>query len=242
MKSYILAGGFGTRFAEMTDLIPKPMIPIGKWPILLHIMSHYSSFGIKEFVVLAGYKANVISDYFERGEGLAKCLENSWDVQVIDTGLNTTTAGRLWSVRDSLPETFMLTYGDGLSNLDLNELHKYHQNSNLIATVTAVHPPARFGTIEFESGIATSFEEKNPQRTGWINGGFFCINKQIVNFIKDPNSSLESLTMTSLVAARQLGVFPHEGFWLPMDTLRDQISLQDIYSNNRAEWDTGALR
>jgi glucose-1-phosphate cytidylyltransferase len=241
MKSYILAGGFGTRFAEMTNLIPKPMIPIGKWPILLHIMSHYSSFGIKDFVVLAGYKAEVISDFFSRGEGLTKCLENSWKVEVVDAGLNATTAGRLWFVRNSLPKTFMLTYGDGLSDIDLNELLQTHNNSKLTATVTAVRPPARFGTIEFESGIATSFEEKNPQRTGWINGGFFCMNREILQFIADPNFSLENLAMKSLVKKRQLGVFAHEGFWHAMDTLRDKISLQEIYTNNGAKWNTKAL-
>jgi glucose-1-phosphate cytidylyltransferase len=241
MKSYILAGGFGTRFAEMTDVIPKPMIPIGKWPILLHIMSHYASFGIKDFVVLAGYKAVAISDFFSRGEGLTKCLENSWKVEVVDTGLNTTTAGRLWFVRESLPETFMLTYGDGLSDIDLNKLYQAHQSSKLTATVTAVHPPARFGTIEFESGVATSFEEKNPQRTGWINGGFFCMNRDILKFIENPSFSLESLPMKSIVDARQLGVFAHEGFWHPMDTLRDQISLQEIFSNGGAKWNTEAL-
>lgn len=242
MKLYILAGGFGTRFAEMTDQIPKPMIPIGKWPILLHIMSHYSSFGIKDFVILAGYKADVIKEFFENGDGLLKCVENCWSVEVVDTGLDTTTAGRLWFVRDILPKTFMLTYGDGLSNVDLNKLYDTHHHSNLVATVTAVRPPARFGTIEFDLGIVTSFDEKNPQRTGWINGGFFCMNSEVIKFIPDPQTSLESLTMTSLVEARQLGVFPHEGFWHPMDTLRDQISLKEIYLSDRAEWNTEALR
>jgi len=197
VKSYILAGGFGTRFAEMTDRVPKPMIPIGRWPILLHIMSHYSSYGTKEFVILAGYKAEILHQFFSEGEGKDICARNSWSVEIVDTGLNTSTAGRLWFVRDSLPDTFMLTYGDGLSNVNLG--------------------------------------------TGWINGGFFCVNKQIIEYIVDPLSSLESLTMGSLVKAKQLGVFPHEGFWHPMDTLRDQRSLEKIFLNKKAEWSTKAL-
>lgn len=241
MKSYILAGGFGTRFAEMTDRVPKPMIPIGRWPILLHIMSHYSSYGTKEFVILAGYKAEILHQFFSEGEGKDICARNSWSVEIVDTGLNTSTAGRLWFVKDSLPDTFMLTYGDGLSNVNLESLRDTHAQSDLVATVTAVHPPARFGTIEFDDGIATSFEEKNPQRTGWINGGFFCVNKEIIKYIIDPLSSLESLTMVSLVKAKQLGVFPHEGFWHPMDTLRDQRSLEEIFLNKKAEWSTKAL-
>ena len=160
MKSFILAGGFGTRLAEMTDHIPKPMIPIGRWPILLHIMSHYSSFGTKEFVILAGYKAEIMHQFFDEGEGKDICTRNSWSVEIVDTGLNTSTAGRLWFVRDSLPDTFMLTYGDGLSSINLESLRNVHAQSNVVATVTAVHPPARFGTIEFDAGIATSFEEK----------------------------------------------------------------------------------
>ena len=236
MKSYILAGGFGTRFAEMTDVIPKPMIPIGKWPILLHIMSHYASFGIKDFVVLAGYKAVAISDFFSRGEGLTKCLENSWKVEVVDTGLNTTTAGRLWFVRESLPETFMLTYGDGLSDIDLNKLYQAHQSSKLTATVTAVHPPARFGTIEFESGVATSFEEKNPQRTGWINGGFFVLRPSVIDRISDDLTVWEREPLEALANDGQIKLWFHKGFWQPMDTLRDKQMLEALWASGSSPW------
>lgn len=241
MKAYILAGGYGTRFAEKTDNVPKPMIEIGKWPILIHIMSHYSSFQIKDFTILAGYKAQVIEDYFLYGNGVRLCKTNSWKVEVIDTGKDASTAGRLWAVRESLPDKFMLTYGDGLSDIDVSKLLKSHIDSNLTATVTAVRPPARFGTIDFSSGIVTSFKEKDSQRTGWINGGFFCFNRAIVDFIQDPSYSLESLVMESLVRERQLGVFPFEGFWHPMDTLRDHRFLSKIYQDRQFRWNTEAL-
>lgn len=241
MKTYILAGGLGTRISEKTDRLPKPMIQIGNFPILIHIMSHYHAYGIRDFSVLAGYKAAIIHDYFSAGPGKELCIKNSWNVDVIDTGPETSTAGRLWVVRESLPDTFMLTYGDGLSSINLLELLSVHNDSGCIATVTAVRPPARFGTIEFSAGIATSFKEKDPQRTGWINGGFFCMNRQILDFISDPLHSLESITMESLVEARKLGVFPFEGFWHPMDTLRDHRSLEEIFLKGNQLWNTKAL-
>jgi glucose-1-phosphate cytidylyltransferase len=241
LKVYILAGGFGTRFAEMTDRIPKPMISIGKFPILLHIMSHYSSHGMTDFTVLAGYKAAVIEEYFSRGEGRDITSRNLWNVRVSDTGEGATTAGRLYQVRDELPESFMLTYGDGLSDVNLKSLRDFHESSSALATVTAVRPPARFGTIEFDSGFVTSFREKDPQRTGWINGGFFCLSRDVVTSHLDPDFSLESHTMENLVKVRQLAVFPHEGFWHPMDTLRDQRSLSSLLLSNTSPWNTAAL-
>jgi glucose-1-phosphate cytidylyltransferase len=242
MKSFIFAGGLGTRISEITDHMPKPMIPIGKWPILVHIMSHYSKYGIREFVVLAGYKQGIIRDYFSSGIGLDLVNKNSWSIEVIDTGENTSTAGRLWAVRDKLPEEFMLTYGDGLANVDITNLISTHSKLGLIGTVTAVRPPARFGTIEFESGIVTSFREKDPQRTGWINGGFFCLKRCILEFVSDYSQSFESSTLESLANSRQLGVYAHQEFWHPMDTLRDMRSLNEIYTAGKANWDTTALQ
>ena len=149
MKAFIFAGGYGTRISELTDHIPKPMIPIGKWPILVHILSHYTKYGITDFVILGGYKQNIIRDFFESATGKELARKNSWSVEVLDTGEDTTTAGRLWAIRDKLPEEFMLTYGDGLANIDITELISTHERFYLIGTVTAFLPPARFGTIEF---------------------------------------------------------------------------------------------
>lgn len=241
MKVFILAGGYGTRFAEMTDKIPKPMICIGDFPILIHIMSHYSSYGIVDFEILAGYKNEVIEEYFSTGEGKRISLKNSWKVKVIDSGIGTSTAGRIAGIGAMLPETFMLTYGDGLGNINLNQLLKEHQNTGLTATVTAVHPPARFGTLELFGKKVVSFKEKDSQKTGWINGGFFCLSKEILNYIIDAEKSLESEPMELLVSKEQLGAFPHEDFWHPMDTLRDQRILENIFLSGNASWNTDAL-
>jgi glucose-1-phosphate cytidylyltransferase len=241
MKTLIFAGGYGTRISEITDRIPKPMIPIGKWPILVHILSHYTKYEIKDFVILGGYKQNIIRDFFDSAAGKELARNNSWNIEVVNTGEGTTTAGRLWAIRDKLPELFMLTYGDGLANVNVAELISTHERSGLIGTVTAVRPPARFGTIEFESGVVTSFREKDPQKTGWINGGFFCLNRSVIEFITDTSLSFESTALESLTAAGQLAAYPHQGFWHPMDTLRDMRSLVDIYSSGKASWDTSAL-
>lgn len=241
MKTLIFAGGYGTRISEITDRIPKPMISIGKWPILVHILSHYTKYGIKDFVILGGYKQNIIRDFFDSTAGKELARRNFWNIEVVNTGEDTTTAGRLWVIRDKLPELFMLTYGDGLANVNVAELISTHERSGLIGTVTAVRPPARFGTIEFESGVVTSFREKDPQKTGWINGGFFCLNRSVIEFITDTSLSFESTALESLTAAGQLAAYPHQGFWHPMDTLRDMRSLVDIYSSGKASWDTSAL-
>lgn len=241
MKTFIFAGGFGTRFAEMTDLMPKPMIQLGNHPILIHILSHYSKFGFKDFVILGGYKCSMISDYFE-GPGTEIVKKGGWSIQVIDTGEGTSTAARLLKVRDIIPETFMLTYGDGLIDSNLNELQEMHSRSGLLSTVTAVRPPARFGTIEFQSGIATIFSEKDSQRVGWINGGFFCLNKKVIDYIENPEVSFEGGVLSRLAQERQLGVFAHEGFWHPMDTLRDWKMLEDLWDRNIAPWDYNFLR
>jgi glucose-1-phosphate cytidylyltransferase len=167
MQVVILAGGFGTRLSEETDLIPKPMVRIGDIPILHHIMNYYSAFGHKDFVVALGYKANVIIEYFETTKNL------ELNINLVDTGLETSTGGRIKMLEDILDNEFMLTYGDGLSNVNIDELLEHHRRFGKIATVTAVRPPARFGTIETSNGIVTKFAEKDPQDAGWINGGFF---------------------------------------------------------------------
>jgi len=230
MQVVILAGGFGTRLSEETDLIPKPMVRIGNIPILEHIMNFYSYFGHKDFVIALGYKAEVIKDYF------AKIENPGWKIRLIDTGLETSTGGRIKKLENLLDDEFMLTYGDGLSNVDINQLLEHHKRFNKIATVTAVRPPARFGTIEISSGMVTKFAEKDPQDAGWINGGFFCLNKKVCSFISDSTTSFESEPMSRLVAAEELTAYEHLGWWQPMDTLRDKRSLESLWKMGEAPW------
>jgi glucose-1-phosphate cytidylyltransferase len=230
MQVVILAGGFGTRLSEETDQIPKPMVKIGNIPILQHIMNFYSRFGHKDFVIALGYKAEVITDYF------ASIKTQGWNVNLVDTGLETSTGGRIKELENLLDDQFMLTYGDGLSNVNVNQLLEHHKRFNKIATVTAVRPPARFGTIEISNGVVTKFAEKDPQDAGWINGGFFCLNKKVCSFISDTTTSFESKPMNDLVAIEELTAYEHHGWWQPMDTLRDKRSLESLWEKGDAPW------
>jgi glucose-1-phosphate cytidylyltransferase len=226
----ILAGGFGTRLSEETDLIPKPMVRIGNIPILEHIMNFYSGFGHKDFVVALGYKADVIVQHFETNKN------PEFNVNLVDTGLETSTGGRIKKLVDILDDEFMLTYGDGLSNVNIDALLDHHRRFGKIATVTAVRPPARFGTIEISNGVVTKFAEKDPQEAGWINGGFFCLNKKVCDSISDSTTSFESEPLNQLVALEQLTAFEHHGWWQPMDTLRDKRTLESIWEKGNAPW------
>ena len=230
MQVVILAGGLGTRLSEETDVIPKPMVRIGNIPILHHIMKYYAGYGHTDFVIALGYKAEIIKDYF------ADLNEISWNISLVDTGLETATGGRIKLLESLLDEEFMLTYGDGLSNIDLDNLLEHHQKFNKIATVTAVRPPPRFGTIHINAGIVTKFAEKDSQDQGWINGGFFCLNKKICSFIQDSQISLEREPMNSLVAMQELTAFEHCGWWQPMDTLRDKRVLESVWQSGEAPW------
>jgi glucose-1-phosphate cytidylyltransferase len=230
MQVVILAGGFGTRLSEETDLIPKPMVRIGNIPILQHIMNFYSKFGHNDFVIALGYKAEVIEEYF------ASIDTPGWNLRLIDTGLETSTGGRIKKLENILDDQFMLTYGDGLSNVNLNYLLEHHERFNKIATVTAVRPPARFGTIEISNGVVTKFAEKDPQDAGWINGGFFCLNKKVCSFITDSTTSFESEPLNHLVAIEELTAYEHQGWWQPMDTLRDKRSLESLWEKGEAPW------
>ena len=230
MQVVILAGGLGTRLSEETDLIPKPMVRIGNIPILLHIMNFYSSFGHKDFVVALGYKSDVIIEYFESNKN------SEFSITLVDTGLDTSTGGRIKLLEDQLDEEFMLTYGDGLSNVNIDDLLKHHQRFGKIATVTAVRPPARFGTIETSNGLVTKFAEKDPQDAGWINGGFFCLNKKVCNFISDSTTSFESEPLNHLVEIQELSAYEHHGWWQPMDTLRDKRTLESVWDKGDAPW------
>jgi glucose-1-phosphate cytidylyltransferase len=230
MQVVILAGGLGTRLSEETDLIPKPMVRIGNIPILLHIMNFYSSFGHKDFVVALGYKSEVVIEYFENNKN------SELSITLVDTGLDTSTGGRIKLLEDQLDEEFMLTYGDGLSNVNIDDLLKHHKRFGKIATVTAVRPPARFGTIETSNGVVTKFAEKDPQDAGWINGGFFCLNKKVCNFISDSSTSFESEPLNHLVRIQELSAYEHHGWWQPMDTLRDKRALELIWDKGDAPW------
>ena len=230
MQVVILAGGFGTRLSEETDLIPKPMVRIGDLPILEHIMNFYSYFGHKDFVIALGYKAEVIKDYF------GKIEKPGWKIQLKDTGLETSTGGRIKKLESLLDDQFMLTYGDGLSNVNIDQLLEHHKRFNKIATVTAVRPPARFGTIEISNGVVTKFAEKDPQDAGWINGGFFCLNKRVCSFISDSTTSFESQPLNHLVDIRELTAYEHHGWWQPMDTLRDKRTLESLWEKGEAPW------
>jgi glucose-1-phosphate cytidylyltransferase len=230
MQVVILAGGYGTRLSEETDLIPKPMVRIGNIPILQHIMNFYSKFGHNDFVIALGYKAEVIKDYFELVE------HTDWNISLVDTGLDTSTGGRIKKLENQLDDEFMLTYGDGLSNVNIEHLLEHHHRFGKLATVTAVRPPSRFGTIELTNGVVTKFAEKDPQDAGWINGGFFCLNKKVCSYISDSSISFESEPMNHLVSIEQLAAFEHHGWWQPMDTLRDKRSLETLWDRGAAPW------
>lgn len=226
----ILAGGLGTRISEETRDKPKPMVLIAGKPILWHVMSIYASFGYENFIVAGGYKFEVISDWFSQNDV-------GWNVRILDTGLNTQTAGRIKKCFEtySLDEA-LVTYGDGLGNVDLRKLHDFHRADNLIGTVTAVRPPARFGVLESLNGLVTHFAEKSQVDSGWINGGFFVLNQEITNFIHSDDESFEFDVMPRLVAQGQLKAFHHEGFWQPMDTLREKENLENLARQHPKPW------
>jgi glucose-1-phosphate cytidylyltransferase len=221
MKCVILAGGKGTRISELTKKIPKPMIKIMGRPIIFHIMKHYSDFGIKDFIIAAGYKQNIIKRYFKNKK------PKGWKIQIINTGQNTMTGGRIKRLKKYLNnETFMVTYGDGLSNVNINKLIKFHKKFKKISTLTSVRPPARFGAIKIKGNKVTYFKEKSKLDEGWINGGFFVFEPQIFKFIKNDKTFLEREPLQKLGKKKQLLAFKHNGFWQCMDTIRDKNILE----------------
>ncbi len=234
MQVVILAGGLGTRLAEETDLIPKPMVKVGDEPILVHIMRIFAKFGHKNFIIAMGYKKEVIEKYFKDNFQYFKDL--GWDISLVDTGLSTSTGGRLSRVMPLIDSTFFMTYGDGLSDVNLEQLLKYHRKMNRLATVTAVRPPARFGTIEISGGVVNGFSEKDPQASGWINGGFFCLNKEVENYLMGDDVSFESDPINKIVSQNELSAFEHSGWWQPMDTLREKRILEELWMSGNAPW------
>ena len=229
MKVVILAGGKGTRISEYTSSIPKPMVPIGSKPILEHIINYYIKFGFKDFIIATGYKHSIIKDYFKNKNVFAR-------INVIDTGVETLTGLRLKKLTNELKGTFMLTYGDGLSNINLKKLLNFHKKSKKKITLTAVHPPARFGELSISKGIVTNFEEKPQLQKGWINGGFFVVEPEFLKLIGNKNIMLERSPLTKAVKTKNLAAYKHKGFWFCMDTLRDKKVLDGMIKSKNTPW------
>lgn len=232
----LLAGGFGTRISEETGNKPKPMVLIGDKPILWHVMSIYAAQGFKKFLIATGYKHEVIDSWVAEN-----AIQNSWgfecDVKAVFTGNDSQTGGRIKQIIESNPsELYMLTYGDGVGNINLDKLLDFHVRHGKCATVTSVRPPARFGVITSENGLVTHFGEKNQADAGWINGGFFVVNKKISDYILEHTEPFEQQPLNRLVAQKELMTFGHEGFWQPMDTLREKHILEEFATSDKIPW------
>ena len=253
MKTVILCGGLGTRLSEETQLKPKPMVEIGGNPMLWHIMKIYERYGLHDFVLALGYKGDVIKDYFlnyhsRRSDLTIELVSNSvryknpkvedWTVALADTGANTMTGGRLLRLKNIVQPsgTFLLTYGDGVSDVDLSRLLDFHKSHGRIATITGVRPPVRFGELSLEGNKVTSFEEKPQAREGWINGGFFVFEPEIFDYIEGDQTMLERQPLENLAKRGELMAYLHDGFWQCMDTLRDKQALEQLWVSGTAPW------
>ena len=228
MKVVILAGGKGSRLSEYTKSIPKPMVPINKKPILVRIMNYFAKAGFKNFYIALGYKGEVIKKYFKKNK------KKNWKINLINTGKNTMTGGRLKKLSKYLSnESFFLTYGDGLSTINLKKLLNFHNKNKKIITISAVRPPARFGFLKIKGNLVNYFKEKSRSDTGWINGGFFVINPEFLKFIKNDQTYLEREPLERATREKQLAAFKHRGFWQCMDTLRDKKNIEEILKNKK---------
>lgn len=252
MKAVILAGGFGTRLSEETDQKPKPMVEVGGMPILWHIMKIYSYYGINDFIICAGYKGYLIKEYFanyfmhtsdvtfdlgSNAMTLHRNRSENWKVTIVDTGLHSLTGGRLKRISHYLDKnTFLFTYGDGLSNVDINESIKWHKKNQKLATITAVQPPGKFGALKIRNSLVSSFKEKPEGDGAWVNGGFFVLEPQILELIDSDSTAWEKHPLESLAGSKQLSCYKHYGFWSPMDTLRDKMTLNQLWEENKAPW------
>lgn len=252
MKVVILAGGFGTRLSEYTDSIPKPMVTIGGKPILLHIMEHFASFGHKEFIIALGYKSEFIKNYFlsfhslnsdfkvDLSNGEIDLIESQlidWKVSLIDTGLNSHTGERVRRLKRLIGnDTFLLTYGDGVSDVNIDKLVNFHKKNGKMVTLTAVRPNARFGELIIKDDIVTSFKEKPQTSEGWINGGFFVLEPEFIDLIKDNNAILEREPLEEASSLGQLMAYKHFDFWHCMDSKRDKDNLEEIYQSRKGPW------
>jgi glucose-1-phosphate cytidylyltransferase len=254
MRAVILAGGLGTRISELTGTIPKPMVEVGGKPLLWHIMNIYASHGVTDFVIALGYRAEVIKEYFlnfyafnnnisiDLGSGKTTIHDGKqpkWQIHLVDTGLKTQTGGRLKRLKEWVGDsTFLLTYGDGVADVNIGELIKFHRSQKRLATVTAVRPPARFGGLVFEGNAVTEFTEKKQSNEGWINGGFFVLEPDVLNYIDDDTTSFEREPLEYLAKNNQLSAYFHKGFWQPMDTLREYQLLESLWQSGKAPWMT----
>ena len=253
MKTVILCGGLGTRLSEETQIRPKPMVEIGGRPILWHIMKIYERFGMSDFILALGYKGEIIKDYFlnyhARQSDLTVHLKNNnveyknptvedWRVSLIETGALTMTGGRLLRLKSYLQSsgTFFLTYGDGVSDVNISELLSFHRSHGRLATVTAVRPPARFGNLQIDNDQVTNFQEKPQAGEGWINGGFFVFEPEVIDFIADDTTLLEKAPLEQIANQGQLMAYRHAGYWQSMDTLRDKQALEDIWATGNVPW------
>ncbi|WP_035984962.1 glucose-1-phosphate cytidylyltransferase [Leptolyngbya sp. KIOST-1] len=254
MKAVIFAGGLGTRLSEETSIRPKPMVEVGNRPILWHIMKTYSAHGINDFIICCGYKGYVIKEYFAnyflhmsdvtfdlRYNQMNVHSGNAepWKVTLIDTGETTMTGGRLKRVREHIgSESFCLTYGDGVSDVNITELIKFHKSQDTLATLTAVQPPGRFGAIALHEGQTKidTFQEKPEGDGAWINGGYFVVEPQVIDFVEGDDTIWEQEPLTKLAQMGQLSAFKHAGFWQPMDTLRDRTKLEELWAAGKAPW------
>jgi len=231
MKAVILAGGLGTRISEESHAQPKPMIKIGGMPILLHIMKIYSYYKINEFIICLGYKGDVIKKFFSNYDS------TPWNVQLIDTGLDTMTGGRLKRIQEHIDDTFCVTYGDGLSDININNLISFHKEKKSLATLTAIHPPERFGVLSLSGDYVSEFHEKHRGESSWINGGFFVFEPEVFDYLHDGDMTiLERGPLETLSKEQKLTAFKHNGFWFPMDTLRDKRYLENLWNTKKAPW------
>jgi glucose-1-phosphate cytidylyltransferase len=253
MKVVILAGGLGTRLAEETTVRPKPMVELGGNPVLWHIMKLYSAYELNEFIICLGYKGYLIKEYFanyflHRSDVTIDLKENRidvhnaksepWRVTLIDTGENTQTGGRIKRILPYVKddEAFCMTYGDGLADVDISAVIAHHRQTKRLATITATHPPGRFGVLDHDGGKITSFKEKPPDENGWINAGFFVLSPGVGDYIENDATAWEREPLEKLAADGQLSVHLHRGFWQPMDTLRDKILLENLWAGGSAPW------
>ena len=253
MKAIILAGGLGSRITEETFLKPKPMIEIGNKPLLWHIMKSYSYYNINDFIICLGYKGYLIKEYFanyfmhmsdvtidiqKNKVDVHQNFSEPWTITLVDTGEHTMTGGRIKRVSKFIDDTFCLTYGDGLSDLNISDTIKFHKKNQLTATLTAVQRPGRFGALKLDDINVTKFQEKSSGDLSWVNGGFFVFEPNILDFIKDDSTVLELDPLTNLAEKKQLGAYRHNGFWQPMDTLREKILLENLWSSGKPPWKT----
>lgn len=251
MKAVILAGGIGSRISEESHLKPKPMIEIGGMPILWHIMKIYSKYNINEFVICLGYKGYQIKEFFanynlhmsditidiqKNDLEIHSSNVEPWKITLVDTGENTMTGGRLKRIAKYVDDTFCLTYGDGVSDVNITKLIEFHKNNNFVGTLTAVQPPGRFGILQINETHVTNFQEKPSGDFSWINGGFFVLEPSIMDYIKSDDTIFERYPLETLSKNGKLGAFKHTGFWQSMDTLRDKNYLESLWTSNQATW------